>query len=993
MIESAGRPGIFAVPVGCDFTESFVSGLLQRFGSGPPEELARVVIYAGSPNGKRELAQYLETGPSRLLPQIRLASDLIDDLSLPDADLPPPMTRVGEMLTIRQLVRALLEQEPDLAPVSAAVDLAESLLEVFSELQDEGIEIQRLLTLDVGDQSGHWERSLGFLNILAKAFGEDGILDRRARLRTAVDAIAELWAQHPPDHPVIVAGSTGSTAPMMRLMESVANMPGCAVVLPCLDTELSGKDWARLEENDECPEHPQSMLARFCRSVGALPQDIPSWADTPPANPSRNRLISLALRPAPFTDCWMEEGPGLAGELDAATGGISLIEAASMKEEAQAIAVAIREAVEQRRRVALVTENLELARRVKATLRIWQIEPDDRIGDSMQLTSEGIFLRLSLEMSELPLAPHALMSILKHPLTQAGDRKRHEAMTRSLEHALRRRPSAVVDHRDIDRWAADGDAESRGEWASWLSGVLRFASMTGPGALDELVERHVRVASASVLGSDPEAVSLDSAASQASSLWGTEAGKDLARVMSTLSGEAAVAGTLSVAEYAAIFRKQTMESKPYGKTVNQKNVVVWGGYQVRDRIMDLVVLGNLNEGVWPPIRRGDVWLNRAMRRQIGLGLPERQNGLAAHDFQQAVSAPEIILSRALRDREQPTVASRWLTRFNNLVGGLGPEGEAAATAMKARGDRLLGLGRLIARPERPVAAAPRPAPNPPLSARPKQLSATEIQTLVRNPYAIYARHVLKLRPLDHIGREPDARERGIVFHKIMEEFVRNLSTGRTTADVDEFMNAAERMLEEEVASPSIRMSWFMRLGRVAEWLVTTEARRNEEAQTLGLEVAGRCELADIGMTLTARADRIDRDGNGRLRIFDYKSGKPPTTVTIKKYDRQLQIMGAMAARGGFAEIAAAEVSRLEYIGLGPALETRIVGQDEDGTLSVTWQELQELLGAYMDPGLGYEARGSTSGRMFASDYDHLSRHGEWSEADDAVAIEVGHAEV
>ena len=984
MFEDMGRPRVYAVPVGCDFTESFVDGLLRRMEHNPPEDLARVVIYAGSVNSVRELRKCLESGPAMLMPQVRPATVLVNDLTLPLNDLPPPMTTVGAMLALRRLIGALLEQEPDLAPAASAIDLADSLLGVFSELQDEGIELGKLLTVEVDDQSGHWERSLRFLRILAGAFGEDGMLDRRSRFRAAVDAVVDAWSEHPPAHPVIIAGSTGSSAPMMRLMRAVAGLPQGAVVLPGVDRELSRENWSLLEDHDECPEHPQSVLARFCRFAEASPPELPDWSDTPPANPPRNRLISLALRPAPFTDRWMEESPNLVPELDIATNRIGLIQAATMKDEAQAIAVTIREAVEARKRVALVTQSLELARRVKAALQFWGIEPDDRIGESLRLTREGVFLRLALELFDPPLAPHVLMSVLKHPLTNAGDRGNHVSLTASLERALRQRPAPMIDFRNIELWAEDrGDRERR--WAEWLGDVLRFASARGSGTLDEVIGRHVRVANALASGSGPEATSPSLDERPAGPLWETRAGQDLSAVMSSLANEADVAGTMDAAEYRAVFRKLTMESNPYEQTVNQKDVVIWGGYQVRDRIMDLVILGSLNEGVWPPARRGDVWLNREMRRQIMLGLPERQNGLAAHDFQQAVAAPEIVLSRSLRDGEQPTVASRWLIRFMNLVAGMGPAGEAAMKAMTDRGERMIRLGRLIGQPDRHVSPEPRPEPVPPVSLRPTKLSVTEIRTLIQNPYAIYARHVLRLRPLDHLGRDLDARERGAVFHRIMEAFVRDLAKGRVKPEAGSFLKCAEHVLEDEVASPSVRMGWYARLHRIAEWLMITEAGRRERAETLGLEVAGKWVFPGFDFTLTARADRIDRAEDGRLRIFDYKSGPTPTKSAIEDYDKQLQITGAMAARGGFEGIPAADVAKLEYIGMSAAQKTEEV-ETEDGRLTDTWTSLAELLLAYTDPGLGYPARNRMTERDHASDYDHLSRYGEWSEADLPVKI-------
>ena len=86
--------------------------------------------------------------------------------------------------------------------------------------------------------------------------------------------------------------------------------------------------------------------------------------------------------------------------------------------------------------------------------------------------------------------------------------------------------------------------------------------------------------------------------------------------------------------------------------------------------------------------------------------------------------------------------------------------------------------------------APRPRPMPPVAVRPDKLSLTRIATLIRDPYAIYARYVLNLRPLNPLRQEPNDRDRGTVVHKILERFVRErpvaerLRLRRCAADAD-----------------------------------------------------------------------------------------------------------------------------------------------------------------------------------------------------------------
>jgi ATP-dependent helicase/nuclease subunit B len=62
--------------------------------------------------------------------------------------------------------------------------------------------------------------------------------------------------------------------------------------------------------------------------------------------------------------------------------------------------------------------------------------------------------------------------------------------------------------------------------------------------------------------------------------------------------------------------------------------------------------------------------------------------------------------------------------------------------MRARGN-LAGLAAAFDTPPGDTPPEKRPSPRPPVAARPRSLSVTEIKTLIRDPYAIYARHVLR----------------------------------------------------------------------------------------------------------------------------------------------------------------------------------------------------------------------------------------------------------
>jgi RecB family exonuclease len=397
--------------------------------------------------------------------------------------------------------------------------------------------------------------------------------------------------------------------------------------------------------------------------------------------------------------------------------------------------------------------------------------------------------------------------------------------------------------------------------------------------------------------------------------------------------------------------------------------MIWGTLESRVQGADLVILGGLNDGIWPAQPAADPWLNRAMRKEAGLLLPERRIGLSAHDYQQAVAAPRVILSRAKRGVEAETVPSRWLNRLVNLMDGL-PErrGPEALSAMRARGDHWLKLVQAFDAPPR-TEPAPRPSPRPPVTARPRKLSVTEIKTLIRDPYAIYARHVLKLKPLDPLRPEADPQLRGVVLHEILEIFLRRGGGDRST-----LMAIADAVLAERVAWPLARTIWHSRIAKAADAFIAFSSTTGGEPVLL--EERGALALNGVDFTLTGKPDRIDRLDDGRLLLIDYKTGEPPSEKQQAHFDKQLLLLAAMAEGGGFKGLDAEEVARLVYVGLKAELKLSDAAL-EPGTVAKVWEEFGRLMASYATPAQGYTARRAMEKTTDKSDYDHLSRFGEW----------------
>lgn len=976
MFEPSARPRVFAQEPGADFPAAVARGLRARILGQPPEAMARVEFLVNTARMRNQLRAALLDLGAGFLPRIRLITDLADTFEA-DAPAHSPLRR---RLELAQLIRKLLETERDLAPRHAAFALTDSLTTLLDEMHGEGVAHDVLESLDVSSHSEHWARSLRFIRLVTGYLGPDAAQDSQTRQRLAVEALVSRWVTHSPSHPLIVAGSTGSRGTTALLMQAVARLPQGALILPGFDFDMPESVWQGLQDPLLSEDHPQYRFFSLMRALQIGPDAVMLWAGPAAPDPARNRLVSLALRPAPVTDGWLSEGRGL-GDLMVATRGLSLIEAPSPRAEALAIALRLRQAALDGQKAALITPDRVLSRQVTAALDRWHLRPDDSAGRPLALSAPGRFLRQCTELMRGEIGSEALIALLKHPITHsAAERGPHLRHVRELEMWLRRRGAPFPTPEILRRWAEKDPG--RDLWTAWLVGALANLPAAAELPLEGWLEAHLSLARGLAAGTG---------AGGTGELWLAEAGQEAQASIEELTANAGYGGALQVGDYIALLEtvfatrdvRESVEAHPC--------IMILGTLEARAQSADLVVLAGLNDGVWPPSPQPDPWFNRRMRQDAGLLLPERQIGLSAHDFQQAIGVREVILTRAVRNAEAETIPSRWLNRLKNLINGLPAQnGPQAFTAMTGRGQKWLDLAAAFENDVSPVPAEiaaqnPRPAPAPPVSARPRELPVTAIKTLIRDPYHIYASTVLRLRKLDPLSPEPDARLRGTVLHRVFEAYTNAFPPGGTGSD-EAFLAIAETVLAQDVPWMAARIQWLARLRGVASAFVDWNAA--QPGQPVLTERKGTLDLRDPLFRLTGRPDRIDLQPDGRLRIFDYKTGKPPSAREQEHFDKQLILLAIMAEEGAFQGLDPATVEAAEFIGLGARFE-RSAADVTPEVLAQHRTRLARLLGAYLEIDQGFTARRALKKDTDKAEYDQLSRYGEWQVTDEAVTVKVG----
>ncbi|SFR01192.1 double-strand break repair protein AddB [Poseidonocella sedimentorum] len=968
-----GEPRLFGLPPGVDFAEALVAGIRARIAGAPPEAIARVTLFVNTQRMARHLRDLFDTGPAGFLPRIRLVTGLARDPASHAllGDIPAPVPPLRRRLQLTELVSALLDRAPDLAPRAALYDLADSLANLLDEMIGEGVAPADLAALEIPDSSGHWQRALAFLNLVTRYFdATQEPPDNEARQRMVVSALSALWAEAPPADPILIAGSTGSRGTTALFMKTVAALPQGAIILPGVDFDQPPAVWDAMTRARGGEDHPQFRFLSLARSIGSHPSEIRRWADHAPASPPRNALVSLALRPAPVTDQWLSDGPKLP-DLAGAGADVTLLEAPTARDEAMAIALRLRQAAEDGRSAALITPDRMLTRQVAAALDRWGIVPDDSAGMPLPLSPPGRLMRLVGAFIGTAPTADALLALLKHPLTHRGTgRGPHLLRTRDLELHIRKSGMPFPSRADLLNWAETRRTDAGAVvWADWIFDALTPLTTLDHAPLTAFVDAHLHTAEMISRGAD-------GAAERA--LWDGDAGEEARRVTSELQREARFGGPLSASDYTSLFAAVLNTGEVRDASLPHPGIRILGTMEARMQSADLTILAGLNEGTWPEPPAPDPWLNREMREKAGLLLPERRIGLSAHDFQQAIAGGEVWLTRSIRSEEAETVPSRWLSRLTNLLDGLGPTGgRDLLREMRGRGADWLALSAALEEPGTAPRAA-RPSPRPPAPLRPRQLSVTEISRLIRDPYAIYARHVLGLRRLDPIVQTADAPLRGTVIHDILDRFMRDVMADPEALSAAHLMAVAEAGLAADVPWPATRRFWRARMAKVADWFVEGERARREIARPLRTEVRGRFELHEPVFTLTAKADRIDADASGQLVLLDYKTGTPKTAKAQIAFEKQLLLEAMMAESGAFEGIAPAPVRAALYIGLG-ASPSVVPAPLEDEGPGLARERFRELIVSYLDPAQGFTARRAMEKRGFGSDYDTLSRYGEWDE--------------
>ncbi|GAA4036865.1 PD-(D/E)XK nuclease family protein [Parerythrobacter jejuensis] len=981
----ADRPGpnVYSIAAHRGFADALVAGLVPRYSDGQ-FGLARLTLLLPSTRTIRTVTEafvrhFGEAGQQGLLmPRMVAVGDLDLDEALGSmldpavaGDIPPAVDGTYRWLRLAELLK---EEMGGAAPKGPALlNLARDVGATMDRLLVEDIGPEELIgdrVLDlVGDLSGHWQDALRrFARIQAKWLAEleqMGRIDTAARRNRLFDQAARRWKGAPPDTPVVAAGVTSAAPALARMLRTIAELENGAVILPDLDLTLDDAVWDELglagiaAEADgpafsaqDAVTHPQYHLKLLLNRMGIARGEVRAWhrRGLGASPPERSHAISALFLPPKASKAWVDL-PAEKRRLS----GVRLLETNNPEAEAQSVALAVRQALEQpSKRVAVVTPDRNLAGRVIQHLRRWNIEADDSAGRPLGQTPAGRVILLLAELIAERAAPVPLIALLAHPLVKRSeDRALWLSSVRALELELRGpRPApglaplaAIAEEAQVSEW-----------WAGVVETLQPLFTDANDAKLADLLD---------LLSAVGQALCGDG-------LWAQEDGRALSQAIEDLRINARDVGTRIDPRDLHGILSDVMDAiavrPPYG---GHPRVTVYGLLEARMSRADLIICAGLNEGSWPARATVDPLLAPPVLRALGVPGTDFRIGLAAHDLAGALGAPEVLLSRSERDAEGPAIASRFLLRVKALLGELTDRHSERdlPTWAAALDDGLTAQGY----------DRPQPVPTP--EQRKVRISVTALDRLRSDPYQFYAGSILRLKELDTLDAEPTPAWQGQVAHAILENWHANGGDLFAAADIE---------LEQMNAHPLTRALWEPRLRKALEWVKNT-IEADDQRKPVLWEQWGAFEQR--GVEIFGRIDRLDEMPDGSYAVIDYKTGSPPSGAQVEAgYALQLGTLGLIVGAGGFAkhgingaatafEYWSLGKSKLSDTGFGYVETPLMTGRKRSGLPPEDFlPQAQEFLDDALDRWiLGEEpftARLNPDAKSYGT-YDQLMRLEEW----------------
>ena len=971
---------IYTIPAGIPFAKSLAANLLHEHKSNP-QSLADILILLPTRRACRTVREaflQLNDGKPIMLPALQALGDIDEEeLSLSIAgqnasdallDLPPVLPSMQRQIL---LSKAIMQRQNFPDGFDQALNLTKPLGHLLDQIYTENLDIKDLANLVPEDFATHWQVTLDFLKILSEVWpqilSDMNVIDAADRRNRLINALSAFWTETKPQKRIIAAGTTGSIPAVANLLETIRNLPNGQIILPGLDENIDDNSWDALSES-----HPQYGFKHLLAFMNINREDVTLWPSTIKDHEickHRRLLASELMRPAETTKQWqnLEENT-----FEKAIENLKLFECDTPQNEAQIIAALMRETLEHpEKTAALITPDRNLAKRVAMACRRWNIEIDDSAGQPLTQTSIGRYLSLSVETITQSLSPVSLLALLKHPLIKSDLQQNLKLFETCLLRGFT--PPKGIDglYKQLENHTQKANLDDKPDHSDTLKPFVdNLKTLFTP--LLGIFESNQRINFKTLLHTH---ITLCEALHNNDQLWAGEDGNAVSNLLSELINQSHNFPEIFPQEYPQILQQflNGITLRPaYG---THPRLQILGQLEARLIDADLVILGGLNEGTWPPDPGHDPWMSRPMRGEFGLPGSERSIGLSAHDFIQGLCAPNVAITRSNLNDGAPTVPARWLGRLETVL---------HAAKMDTQHLTQNDITHWVKELDQSQTLEPftRPAPTPPINTRPDALSITKIETWLKDPYSIYAHSILKLRVLDPLEKPADAALRGQILHDTLDDFITHNPATIPPNAAEIIMQSAKDYIKAANQNEDDWHFYWPRFENITQQFLTKESQWRETAKPYKTEIKGSMTLPtqDRDFTLYGRADRIDITLEGAA-IIDYKSAGAYSKKSLETGDNpQLPLEALIVENGGFKDVPPTPCAYLGYWVLNGSKPTE--QYDPNDIVVDTKSALINLIETFDNPDIPYFAIPRASKLPRFNDYEHLERIKEWAALDD-----------
>ena len=955
----------FTMLPNANFLNELASFVLEKYSAS--ETITKLLILLPNRRACRALRDaFLDCsgGKPLLLPRIQPIGEVEDEtffLTSPDDIVEQPIDSVRRHFLLTKLVMQFQQQQAG-GGVRQAFELAKGLAEFIDEVNRESLDFEGLSSLAPENLANHWQQTLDFLEIISRKYPQELALENASdavtyRNKTILD-LCKNWKENPPNYPIIAAGSTGSQPATAQLLKTIANLSQGMVILPPLDKEMNEKEWEQIADT-----HPQFMLKKLLQKLEIERADVRILS---PCNSQGDKelCIRTIFSPPLATANWAT----INIPAETALNHIKLLETDTLLDEARAIAIAFRTALETpQKTVALITPDRTLARMVCAIMHRFGVSIDDSAGKPLSQSAPACFMRLAIEMVASRFAPATLLALLRHPFASCGlSPAKCRKLSRELELSLLRGIRRKDGLKGLQKAATSPElAEFLSILEEKTKQIQQLFLPNYIATVSQLLTKHIELCEFLASGEEQQGAEV---------LWSGDAGNALAEIIAQWNSNADILPAIDPLTYPALFDSLLAMQTYHSNAGLHPRLHILSPMEARLQNYDMVILSGLNEDTWPKRSESSPWISRPQRAEFGLPSYERAIGQSAYDFSLQLFAQEVLLTRARKIEGTPTVPSRWLVRLKTLLSGKNHE---FLTSLNQ--DNYFRTAQNILEKPTDIVAISAPAPCPAITARPRKLRVTAIDEWLRDPYVIYAKYILKLKKLEKLDREPDASDFGNIIHKALDSFTRAFPSILPEDAIEKLLEHGNIAFAEFIDRPSVACLWLPRFETMANWLIISEKIRRDNLQTIYSEIEGNWELMidDKPFIISTRIDRLELQKDGNYTLIDYKTGAVPLKKHLAEgLANQLPLCALIVELGKLTgEITPSIVEKMEYWKMsGSENKCEIIEIELDKQQTKT--RVEELIHKFNNPSQAYNAQ-IDANLLRYNDCEHLTRRKEW----------------